>query len=195
MADFTRKMIRRVLILTIGLVMCGLTYGQEQNDTTYSSTRLVPRFAINGQKGYGFEAGLFLNQFHTRFPRHLGTLLPFSSSGFFLSSELCLSDFDKLIIGPKIGWELGVIGETHGSFFGAEFINYTDFEDYSPALMLKIGFPLMWLNVGYGYTMFFENTLKDQIGKHRLTVSYTINRKANREYKRLQENLIKRNAD
>ena len=91
-----------------------------------------------------------------------------------------------MIIGPKIGWELGVIGETHGSFLGVEFINYTDFEDYSPALMLKIGIPLMWLNVGYGYTIFFEGSLKDQIGKHRLTVSYTINRKANKEYKKLQ---------
>jgi hypothetical protein len=185
-------MITRILTLTLGLIICGLINGQEQNDTTYSSTRLVPRFAISGQKGYSIEAGLYLNQFHTRFPRHSGTLLPFSSFGFFLSSEICLSDFDKMIIGPKIGWELGVVGETHGSFFGAEFINYTDFEDYSPALMLKIGIPLMWLNVGYGYTMFFEDSLKDQIGKHRLTVSYTINRKANKEYKRLQEKLINR---
>ena len=100
-----------------------------------------------------------------------------------------------MIIGPKIGWELGVIGETHGSFLGVEFINYTDFEDYSPALMLKIGIPLMWLNIGYGYTIFFEGSLKDQIGKHRLTVSYTINREANKEYKKLQEKLINRNAN
>ncbi len=189
-------MIRRILILTFGLIICGLTYGQEQNDTVYNSIRLVPRFGINGQKGYGIEAGLYLNQFYTRFQkRQLGTMLPYSSSGFFLSSEICLSDFGKMIIGPKIGWELGVIGETHGSFFGAEFISYTDFEDYSPTLMLKIGIPLMWFNVGYGYSMFFKNSLEDEIGKHRLTVSYTINKKANKEYKRLQENLINRNTD
>ncbi len=53
----------------------------------------------------------------------------------------------------------------------------------------------MWLNVGYGYTIFFERSLKDQIGKHRLTVSYTINREANKEYKKLQKKLINRNAN
>lgn len=184
-------MIKKIVLPILGLFICSLIFGQVENDTVYNSTRLVPRFGVNGQKGYGIEVGLYLNQFHTRFPRqNLGTLLPYSSSGFFLSSEICLSDFDKMIIGPKIGWELGVIGETHGSFFGAEFINYTDFENYSPALMLKIGIPLMLLNVAYGYSMFFENSLKDKIGKHRLTISYTINRKANKAHKRIQENLL-----
>ncbi|MPN14067.1 hypothetical protein SDC9_161393 [bioreactor metagenome] len=182
------EMIKRLLILTLGLSICGLTYAQDQSDKVYRSTRLVPRFGINGQKGYGIEAGLYLNQFYTR-PPYSGTTPPYSSSGFYLSSEISLSDFKKVIIGPKIGWELSVIGGTHGSFFGAEFINYTDFDKYSPALMLKIGIPLMWLNVGYGYTMFFENSLKDRIGKHRFTASYTINRKANQAYKRLQKNL------
>ena len=150
----------------------------------------MPRFGLNVQKGYGIECGLFLNKFYTCFPEYIEMgLLPYASSGFFVSSEFCLNNFDKIIIGPKLGWELGVIGETHGSFFGIEFINYTNFKDYSPALMLKIGIPLMWLNIGYGYTMFFENTLKKQIGKHRLTVTYTLNRKANKEYKRMQKNL------
>ena len=183
---------RNILILTFGLMLSGLIYGQEQNDTTYNSTRLVPRFVLHLQKGYGIEVGLFLNQFNTRFPTHKGNFLPYSSLGFFLTSELRLRDFDNIIIGPKIGWELGVIGETHGSYFGAEFINYTDFEAYSPALMLKIGLPMRWFTIGYGYTMFFEDTLKDEIGKHRITVSYTLNLKANREYKRLQEKLASR---
>jgi len=184
-------MIRKLFILTFGLLACGPTFGQERNDTVYHSIRLVPRVGINMQKGYGIEAGLHLNNFLTRFPRHPEmTLAPYASSGFFLSSELRLSDFEKVIIGPKIGWELSVMGETFGSFFGAEFINYTDFHSYSPALMFKIGFPLMWLNAGYGYAMFFEDSLKDKIGKHRITISYTINRKANKEYKRIEENLV-----
>ncbi len=93
----------------------------------------------------------------------------------FLASEIRIKDLDEVVIGPKIGWELSAFGETYGSFFGAEFINYTDFESYCPALMLKIGLSLKWLNIGYGYTMFFENTLKEEIGKHRLAMSYTIN--------------------
>ncbi|MCK4664542.1 MAG: hypothetical protein KAT68_16860 [Bacteroidales bacterium] len=178
-----------ILIITFG-INC---FGQTINDTIYSSTRLVPRFGINIQKGYGIEAGLYLNKFYTRFPKHeLMKLLPYASSGFFVSSELSLKDFDRLIIGPKIGWELGVIGETHGSYFGVEFINYTDFNKYNPSLMLKIGLPLMWLNIGYGYTMFIENSLKNDIGKHRVTISYSINRKADREYKRIQNNLNNR---
>lgn len=168
-------------------------FGQTNTDSVYRSLRLVPRLGINVQKGYGLEFGLFLNNFYTRVPRHPQmTMLPYASSGFYLSSEVSLRDFDKIVIGPKIGWELSVIGETHGSFFGAEFINYTDFDKYSPALMLKIGLPIMWLNIGYGYTMFFENSLKGEIGKHRLTVTYTINRKANKEYNRMQEILKNR---
>jgi len=180
-------------ILFLGLLFCVLLYGQESNDSIYRSTRIVPRFGLNVQKGYGIEAGLFLNKFYTRFPRLPELrLLPYASSGFYISSELSLRNFDRVIIGPKIGWELSVIGETYGSFLGAEFINYTNFKDYSPALMLKIGIPLMWLNIGYGYTMFFENTLKENIGKHRITVTYTINRKANKEYNRIRKNLKKR---
>ncbi len=182
---------RKILILSIGLLMCGLAYGQKQSDTVYYSTSLVPRFGINGQKGYGIELGLYWNRFYTRFPRYsVIKMLPYSSSGFFLASELCLSNFDKIIIGPKIGWELSVIGETHGSFLGAEFINYTDFGNYSPALMLKIGIPLMWFNIGYGYTIFFDDSLKAQIGKHRITISYTLNKKAKKGYKNLREKLI-----
>ncbi|MBS2211991.1 hypothetical protein KEM09_11280 [Carboxylicivirga mesophila] len=60
--------------------------------------------------------------------------------------------------------------------------------------MLKIGIPLMWLNVGYGFTMYFEDTLKDKIGKHRITISYTINRKAARDFKRIQENYLSRSG-
>jgi len=187
------RILNRVLTICLGLFFYITLYGQESNDTIYRSTRVVPRFGLNVQKGYGIECGLFLNKFYTRFPRYIEMgFLPYASSGFFISSELCLKNFDKIIIGPKLGWELGVIGETHGSFFGVEFINYTNFEDYSPALMLKIGIPLMWLNIGYGYTMFFENTLKEQIGKHRLTMTYTLNRKSNKEYKRIQNNLNER---
>ena len=185
-------------LLLIGLFLHTSLYSQTSNDivtTNYSLTKIVPRFGLNVQKGYGIECGLFLNKFYTRFPRYLEIGgLPYASSGFFISSEFCLKNFDKnkIIIGPKLGWELGEIGETQGGFFGIEFINYTNFEDYSPALMLKMGVPLLWLNIGYGYTMFFEDTLKEQIGKHRLTISYTINRKAKKKYKQMQNDLTER---
>ncbi len=45
---------RKILTLSIGLLMFGLAYGQKQSDTVYYSTSLVPRFGINGQKGYGY---------------------------------------------------------------------------------------------------------------------------------------------
>ena len=186
-------MTEKVKLLLVGLLLCTSLYGQEGNDTIYWSKRIVPRFGLNIQKEYSIECGVFLNRFHTRFPRNtnMGTL-PYSSHGFYISSEFCLRNFDRTIIGPKLGWEMGVIGETHGNFLGIEFINYTNFEDYSPALVLKIGIPLMWLNIGYGYAMFFENTLKEQIGKHRLSVTYTINIKANKEYRRIKNNLKER---
>jgi len=187
-----------VIFLTVVLLWgCSELYGQESTDSVYSSTRIVPRFGLNIQKGYGVELGLFLNKFYTRFPRPIEVgFLPYASSGFYIASELCLSNFDKIIIGPKLGWELGVIGVTHGSFLGIDFINYTNFEDHNPALMLKIGLPLFSLNIGYGYTIFFENNaLKKQVGKHRLTATYTLNRKAWKEYERIYKNLTERRSN
>jgi hypothetical protein len=186
----------RLKLLLIGLFLHTSLYAQIGNDTvatTYNLTKIVPRFGLNVQKGYGIECGFSLNRFDIGKPRNpeLG-LLPYSLLGIYISSELCLKDYDKIIIGPKLGCEWGLIGETHGHFVGIEFINYTNFEDYSPALMLKIGAPLLWLNIGYGYTIFFEDTLKGQIGKHRLTISYTINRKTNKKYKQMQNDLIER---
>ena len=184
------------ILVFLCLSVFEFSYGQEVKDSTaldsltysYKKTRLVPRFGASIQKGYSLECGVFLNTFYTRFPRHSGMgFLPFASQGFFASSEFVIKDFDNFIIGPKIGWEASIIAETHGGFYGVEFINYTDFNNYSPALMLKIGMPMKWLNVGYGYTMFFEKSLKDMIGKHRLIISYTINRKSERRYKEIRE--------
>jgi hypothetical protein len=179
------------------LLLCLISFGQRllaqtSNDSTYRSVRLAPRFGINVQKGYGVECGVYLNRFYTKYPDNPEmTSLPYSSSGFFLSSEVNVINRDQLVIGPKMGWELSEVGETYACYFGAEFINYTDFTKYSPALTLKIGIPLMWLNIGYGYTLFLETSLKDDIGEHRLAITYTINGKANREYRRLKENLKK----
>ncbi|MBS2211990.1 hypothetical protein KEM09_11275 [Carboxylicivirga mesophila] len=128
-------MINHISALLVLLMVCNGTFAQEHRDTVYSTTRLVPRLALNAQKGYGIEAGLFLNRFYTRYPRKpVMTALPYASSGFYLSTEMSFQDLNNLVIGPKVGWELSVIGETHGSYFGLEFINYTDFEQYSPAL-------------------------------------------------------------
>jgi hypothetical protein len=181
----------KIKLLLLGLFIWNISYGQVENDSVYYSKKLVPRFGLNIQKGYGFECGLFLNSFHTQIYRHeTWSFLPYSSSGFYLASEFNFPKSDKIIYGPKVGWELGVIAPTHGSFFGAEFINYTDFkETYSPALMLKIGIPLMWLNISYGYSIFFENTLKSEIGCHRLAITYTINRKAEKGYRRVRDTL------
>ena len=186
----------RKIVLFLCLFVFELSFGQEAKDSTalgsltysYKETRLVPRFGASIQKAHSVECGVFLNTFYTRFPRYpeMG-LLPFASYGFFVSSEFAIKDFDNFIIGPKIGWEASIIGETHGGFYGVEFINYTDFNNYTPALMLKIGIPMKWLNIGYGYTMFFEKSLKDEIGKHRLIFSYTINRKSERKYKEIRE--------
>jgi hypothetical protein len=179
----------QIFLTILNLAIVSQLYGQIDNDTSYYSSRLTTRFGLDIQKGYGLELGLQLNNFQTRFPRKW-TQLPYASSGFYISSEFHLRNSNEIIIGPKVGWELGVIGETHGSFFGAEFINYTDFTKYSPALMLKVGVPMLWLNIGYGYTIFFNDALKSEIGNHRIVISYTINRKANNAYKKLKARII-----
>ncbi|GEM_PF-1304524 len=182
----------RIKILLIGLTLTQNIYCQISNDSVSKTLRLVPRFGLNIQKGYGIECGLFLNKFYSRFPEYTkAVMLPYASSGFYISSEVNFRNVDKMVLGPKIGWEFGSIGETAGSYMGAEFIYYTDFKKNSPAFMVKVGLPLLWLNVGYGYTMFLENSLRDEIGKHRVTVTYVFNRTAKKEYTRLKENLIK----
>ncbi len=177
---------KQLLLIVFIILISGNIFGQTSGDTVYNSVNLVPRLGINVQKGYGIEIGLFQNKFHTRYPTAQSIyFMPYASYGFYLSSEICFDDLNKIVVGPKIGWELGVIGETHGSYFGAELINYTDFDHNSPAILLKIGVPMLWLNISYGYTMYLDNALKDRIGKHRIAITYTINTKANKEFNRL----------
>jgi len=179
----------RIILTFFYLVIVSQLYGQTDNDSCYISSRLTPRIGFDIQKGYGLEFGLQFNNFQTRFPQR-GTILPYASSGFYFSSEFQMNNSNKIILGPKIGWELGVGAETFATFLGAEFINYTDFKNNSPALMFKIGLPMMWLNIGYGYTMFLNDALKSEIGNHRIVISYTINGKANNAYKRLHTRMI-----
>jgi hypothetical protein len=185
----------RLITFLILLLICKNMYCQISNDSVSKTLRLVPRFAVNIQRGYGLECGLFLNKFYVRFPEFTkAIMLPYESSGFYVSTEVSLRNFDKMVFGPKIGWEFGGIGETTASHMGAEFIYYTDFSTNAPAIMIKLGLPLLWLNVGYVYTMYLEkeNILRNEIGKHRLTISYFLNRKAKKEFNRLKENLIKK---
>lgn len=183
---------KRITLVLLGIFLIQNSNGQIKNDSVSETIRLVPRFGLNIQRGFGIECGLMVNKFRIEFPKHTKAVLPYTSSGFYISSELSLRNLDKMIIDPKIGWEMGSIGETSGSYMGAEFVYYTDFDKNSPALMIKLGLPLLWLNVGYGYTMYLDkaNSFRTEIGKHRLTVSYIINRTAKREFKRLKENLM-----
>jgi hypothetical protein len=170
--------------------MTSSLWAQEVNDSLYSTLRLVPRFAANIQKGCGLETGLFLNNFKTEIVEQNDFyMLSYTSSGFYLSNEFSFSDFDHFIIGPKIGWELSTVAPTFGSFLGSEFIYYTDFNKSSPCIMLKLGIPFNQMNVGYGYAFYFNDNLKNKIGKHRLTISYSLNRKAKREYNKLYDKI------
>lgn len=184
---------KRITLVVLGIFLIQNSIGQIKNDSVSETIRLVPRFGVNIQRGFGVECGLMVNKFLIEVPEHSKTLLGYTSSGFYISSELSFRNLDKMIIGPKVGWEMSGIGETSGSCLGAEFIYYTNIDKNSPALMVKLGLPLLWLNVGYGYTMYLDkaNSFRTEIGKHRLTVSYIINRTAKREFKRLKENLMK----
>lgn len=182
-------MTSRLLILLLWMAMAIPSQGQLPIDSVYQSRRLVPRFGLHIQQGYALEAGLQLNRFSARTPRHPGIFfIPYSSSGFYLSSEAGLIDFERFFIGPKIGWELGVAGETHASYFGVEFINYTDFDKYSPAFLFKIGLPALWFNIWYGYSLFLETSLQEDIGRHRLGLSFVINRRAYQGYQQIRRN-------
>jgi hypothetical protein len=170
-------------------------FSQIKNETTYHSRKLVPRLGVNVQRGYGVEAGFYLNQFYSRIPRnHQSSFIPYSSSGYFVASELNVGNPGNPIFGPKIGWEAGTIAETHGSFFGAEFIYYTNLADTSPAIQLKIGLPLLWTHVNYGFTMYFGPALKEDIGKHRLSLVYVFNPRAKKGYKKLKDQHENRSA-
>ena len=124
----TNKNEKKIKTLIIGLTLTQNIYCQISNDSVSKTLSLVPRFGLNIQKGCGIDCCLFLNKFYSRFPEYTKALmLPNASSGFYISSEVNFRNVDKMVLGPKIGWEFGSIGETSGSYMGAEFIYYTDF--------------------------------------------------------------------
>jgi hypothetical protein len=177
----------KTLFIVILYVLVFNAFAENNNDSTnYRFYKLVPKVALHVQKGYGIEAGIFLNRFQVKYKTEPYTYYEFISSGFYLSSEVILRNISlETIIGPKIGWETSVFATNFtGSFLGAEYIHYTSLNTskYNPSIMLKLGIPLLFVNIHYGYTIFIGTDLKNDIGKHRLAITYTINKKARKIY-------------
>lgn len=167
----------RILAFFIVFIYCAVNCLAEETDSTYSSVLPALRFGLNGQKGYGVEAGLSANTYGAFFVKPKDTFPFYHSFSVYLISEFVLRDRNNIIYGPKIGVDLSYWGESHVNVFGIEYIRYTDFKGNStPALSLRfLGIPMKWINANYAYTFFYNKNFEDFIGRHRFSLTYTFN--------------------
>ena len=172
------------IIQSISLILLSsFSYGQ--SDTSFYSKKIIPRFAVHGQKTPSFEVDLFLQNFSVRSSlngRH--KYYQYSSAGFYAGSEF-IFQLDKPIYGPKIGAEFSGVGRTSGSAFGLELIAYTDLAKTDFCFTPKIGIPLNAFNIFYAYSIYTSRLLDNQIGRHRISLSLNLNRKATKNAKRI----------
>lgn len=187
---------KRVLSVIIGMMFTinlngQQTYNNLNFDSLIISTRVSPRVAVSFQKGIGGEVGFMLDKYLVGIYKGNGfNKMVYSLSGFYLGSEFDFPKFKSVVLAPKLGYESGSIGYSNAVFSGAELIYYTDIQNNtnnSFAGLLKIGLPIGFMNIAYGFTMFFDGNMKSQIGKHRLTIDYILDWKAKRADRKMYE--------
>lgn len=152
-----------------------------RKDSIVLSTHLVPRIALYAPKAFMIEATIGIQRLAIG---HAYNSFNFNSTQAYLGCEYSLRHLTNPLLGPKLGYEFCGLG--HVTSFGAiEYIHYTDFEKQSPALRLKLGIPLVFASISYGYTMFLIPDLRNKIGKHSVCLAYTWNPRAQKKFSKM----------
>ena len=168
---------RRIFVI-IYICFSIIGFGQESDTITknFNSRQFKPRFGLSYQKNLFAEIGVSFHRYSVVFPKdnkylHFG----WASYGFYLSSELLVRT-DKTIIGPKIGYEFACLAPTNGCALGLEMTYYSDFAKGNLAITPRIGLPLGFAEIYYGYNILLNKDLNNYIGNHRFCFSININK-------------------
>jgi hypothetical protein len=159
---------QKIIFITALFFMTRLsTIAQNSNivDTSkYKSVNnLVPRLGIGISRHFIGEFGIAYVR--SRFNNHKDFGLNTSISSFYFSFEIMTASTKPLIYGYKIGVEIVTIGHVTGAG-GIEIAYYEKDTNSSFAIIPKIGIPLLNGSLSYGLGIYFNSSMRKEIGTH-----------------------------
>ncbi|MEX1238426.1 MAG: hypothetical protein WEB30_01865 [Cyclobacteriaceae bacterium] len=159
---------------TVGVIAAVFTsltlYGQDSVNIKpferyWTKPRLVLKAGVGIQETAFVEAGV---QFHKIYIHPLSL----ASAGPYLTVDGMIKD-DKLIVGPKVGYEVtaGLLG------VAADFTYYSDFDRGSWVFTPRAGLTIMgFVNLFYGRNFFLSDFRFDGIDRNRFSLVFNLNR-------------------
>lgn len=131
----------------------------------WTKPRLVPKAGVGIQETAFVEAGV---QFHKIYIHPLSL----ASAGPYLTMDGMIKN-DKLIVGPKIGYEItaGLLG------VASDVTYYSDFDKGSWVLTPRAGLTIMgFVNLFYGRNFFLSDVRFNGIDRNRFSLVFNLNR-------------------
>lgn len=163
------KAMKTVCVITAVLTSFVL-YGQDSVDIKpferyWTKPRLIHKAGIGVQETAFVEAGIQLHKIYIH-------PLSLASAGPYLTVDGMIKD-DKLIVGPKIGYEItaGLLG------VASDFTYYSDFDRGSWVFTPRAGLTIMgFVNLFYGRNIFISDFQFDGVDKNRFSLVFNLNR-------------------
>ncbi len=142
----------------------------------YSFTGFAPRFGLAVQKSLFAEVGLSLDFYQLGYTG-ASEYVSFGYSNLrpYLAGEIMVGR--KLLGGGKMGVEYIRSTPILGMAFGADASYMTDGEQNAVMITPRLMLSFVTVELFYGYNIFVRNDLARWIGRHRIGVSMTLNRR------------------
>lgn len=161
--------IKRVCSL-IALCISVTLYGQDTVNIKpferyWTKSRFVPKVGVGLQETAFVEVGVQLHKIYIH-------PLSLASAGPYLTVDGMISD-DKVIVGPKAGYEItaGLLG------LGSDFTCYTDFDNKAWVFTPRAGLTIMgFVNLFYGRNLRLSDYQFAVMDKNRFSLVFNLNR-------------------
>jgi hypothetical protein len=160
----------KTVCLTAALLLSLTLYGQDSVNIKpferyWTKPRFVHKAGVGVQETAFVEAGV---QFHKIYIHPLSL----ASAGPYLTVDGMIKD-DKLIVGPKVGYEItaGLVG------VASDFTYYSDFDRGSWVFTPRAGLTIMgFVNLFYGRNFFLSDFRFEGIDRNRFSLVFNLNR-------------------
>lgn len=160
----------RLLFLPAAVLCSFCGYGQDTVNIKpferyWTKPRLIHKAGLGFQETAFLEAGI---QWHKIYIHPLSL----ASAGPYLTVDGMLRD-DRLIVGPKLGYEItaGLVG------IASDFTYYSDFHEGSWVFTPRAGLSIMgFVDLFYGRNIFLSDFQFDAIDKNRFSLIFNLNR-------------------
>ncbi len=155
-----------VIVLLISLTAYGQdTVNVKPFERYWTKPRLVPKMGVGVQETAFVEMGIQLHKIYIH-------PLSLASAGPYLTVDGMIRD-DKLVIGPKAGYEVtaGLLG------LAADFTCYSDFRHEAFVFTPRAGLSIMgFVNLFYGINVPLSDDQFSFINKNRFSLVFNLNR-------------------